>query len=111
MYVIVPRTKTSLLATCFTFSLSLWLYGHFSDLGRFFSFLIVYPVGRTPWTGDQPVTRPLPTHRTRQTQNKRTHTSMPQVGFETTTPVFERVKTANAINRAATLIGVSLTLG
>jgi hypothetical protein len=31
------------------------------DLGRFFSYLIVYTVGRTPWTGDQPVARPLPT--------------------------------------------------
>jgi hypothetical protein len=29
----------------------------------FFSFLIVYTMGRTPWTGDQPVARPLPTHR------------------------------------------------
>jgi hypothetical protein len=44
------------------------------DLGRFFSFLILYTVGRTPSTGDQPVARPLPTHRTTQTQNKRTHT-------------------------------------
>jgi hypothetical protein len=34
------------------------------DLGRFFSFLILYTVGRTPWTKDQPVTRPMPTHRT-----------------------------------------------
>jgi hypothetical protein len=42
------------------------------DLGRFFSFLIVYTVGGTPWTGDQPVARLLPTHRTTQTQNKRT---------------------------------------
>jgi hypothetical protein len=38
------------------------------------SFLIFYTVGRTPWMGDQPVARPLPTHRTTQTQNKRTHT-------------------------------------
>jgi hypothetical protein len=30
--------------------------------------------GRTPWTSDQPVARPLPTHRRTQTQNKRTHT-------------------------------------
>jgi hypothetical protein len=37
--------------------------------------------------GDQPTARLLPTHRT-QTQNKRTHTSMPQVGFEPMTPVF-----------------------
>jgi hypothetical protein len=33
--------------------------------------------GKTPWTGDQPVARPLPTQRTTQTQNKRTQTSMP----------------------------------
>ena len=34
-----------------------------------FSSLIVYTVGRIPWTGDQSVARPLPT----QTDNKRTH--------------------------------------
>jgi hypothetical protein len=34
---------------------------------------IFYTVGRTPWTGDQPVARPLPTHRTTQTQIKSTH--------------------------------------
>jgi hypothetical protein len=43
------------------------------DLGRFLSFLILYTVGRTPWTGDQPVARPLPTYRTTETQNKRAH--------------------------------------
>jgi hypothetical protein len=32
------------------------------DLGRFFSFLILYTVGRTPWTRDQPVAGPLATH-------------------------------------------------
>jgi hypothetical protein len=29
--------------------------------------------GRTPWTIDKPDARPLPTHRTTQTQNKRPH--------------------------------------
>jgi hypothetical protein len=29
--------------------------------------------GGTPWTSDQPVARPLPKHRTTQTQNKRIH--------------------------------------
>jgi hypothetical protein len=38
------------------------------DLGRFFSFLILYTIGRTPWTGDQPVAKLLPTHRTIETQ-------------------------------------------
>jgi hypothetical protein len=37
----------------------LWLY---SPCGPwpFFHFLDLYTVGRTPWTGDQPVARPLP---------------------------------------------------
>jgi hypothetical protein len=30
----------------------------------FSSFLILYTVGRTPWTGDQPIAWPLRTHRT-----------------------------------------------
>jgi hypothetical protein len=47
------------------------------DLRRFFSFFILYTVGRTPWTGDQPVAGPLPTHRTTQTQNERTQTFVP----------------------------------
>jgi hypothetical protein len=50
--------------------------------------------------GDQPVARPLPTHGTTQTQNKHTQTSMPGVGFEPTTPVFEREKTVDASDRA-----------
>jgi hypothetical protein len=60
------------------------------DLGLFFSFLIPYTVGRTPWTGNQPVARPLLTHRTTQTKNKLTQTSMPRVGFEPMIPTFER---------------------
>jgi hypothetical protein len=53
-----------------------------------FQFLDFYTVGRTPFDGDHYVARPLPTHRTAQTQNKRTQTSMPQVGFEPKIPVF-----------------------
>jgi hypothetical protein len=58
-----------------------------------------------PWPGDQTVTRPLPTHRTTQTQNKRTQTSMPRVGFEPATLVFEQAKTVHALDRATTVIG------
>jgi hypothetical protein len=36
-------------------------------------------------------------HRTTQTQNKRRQTSMPRVGFEPKTPVFERAKTIHAL--------------
>jgi hypothetical protein len=68
-------------------------------------FLDLYTVGRTPWTGYQPVTRHLLTHRTTQKENKRTQTSMPQVEFEPTIPVFERAKTVHALDRAATVIG------
>jgi hypothetical protein len=70
-----------------------------------FSFLILYRVGRTPWTGNQPVARPLPTHRTAQTQNKRTQTSKPWVGFEPTIPAFRPAKTVRAFDLAATVIG------
>jgi hypothetical protein len=75
------------------------------DLGRFFSFLILYTVGRTPWTGDQPVARRPSTQRTTQTQSKRTQTSMPSVRFKPTIPAFERTKTVHALDRAATVIG------
>jgi hypothetical protein len=51
------------------------------DLGCFFSFLILYAVGRTPSTGISPS---QPTHKTTQTRNKSTHTDvhMPSVRFE-----------------------------
>jgi hypothetical protein len=70
-----------------------------------FRFLNPYTVGRTPWTGNQPDARPLPTHRTAQTQNKLTRTSMPRVGFEPTIPKFERAKMVHVLDRAATAIG------
>jgi hypothetical protein len=73
------------------------------DLGRFIMYLIHR--GWTPLTGDQPLTRPLTTHRTTQPQNKLTQTSMPQVGFEPTIPAFERAKTVHTLERAATAMG------
>jgi hypothetical protein len=68
----------------------------------------IYKVWRTSWTGDQPVARPLPTHRATQTENKRTQTSMTWAGFEPTIPAFELEKTVHALDRAATVTG-SLT--
>jgi hypothetical protein len=56
-----------------------------------------YTVCTIPWTGDQPVARPLPAHRTAQTQNKRTQTSMPQMGFEPRLSVFDRAKKVHAL--------------
>jgi hypothetical protein len=83
----------------------LWLYSPLLDLGCFLSFLVLYTVSRTPWTGDQPVARRLLIHRTTQTKNKRIHTSIPSVGFEPTIPVFERAKTVHALDCSATVIG------
>jgi hypothetical protein len=39
----------------------------------FYGFLILYTVGRIPWTEDQPDDKHLPSRRTAQTQNKHTH--------------------------------------
>jgi hypothetical protein len=60
--------------------------------------------------GGSPVARPLPTHRTTEIQNKSTQTSMPRVGFEPTTLVFEREKAFHVLDRAATMIGKFLLL-
>jgi hypothetical protein len=84
----------------------IWLYSPLLDLGRLFSFLSYYRVGRTPWTGDQTVARPPPTHRTAHTRNKLTQTSMSLVGFELNIPVLEQAKTIYALDRAATLISM-----
>jgi hypothetical protein len=92
-------------ATLLLLLLLLWFYSPLLGLSRFFNFLILHTVGMTPWTGDQPVTRPLPTHKITQTQNKRTQTSMPRVGFEPMIPLFERTETVHALDRAATVIG------
>jgi hypothetical protein len=72
----------------------LWLYGPLLILGRFFSFLILYADGRTPWTGNQ--------------SNTSTQTSMPRVGFEPTIQAFVRAKTVHALDRAATVIGLGI---
>jgi hypothetical protein len=71
----------------------------------FFSFLILYRVGRTPWTRDQSVARPLPTHRTTQRKNERKQISMPCAGWEHRISAFEQVKRVHALDRVATVIG------
>jgi hypothetical protein len=80
------------------------------DLGRLFNFLIYTQSVGLLGGGISPVARPLPTHRTTQTQNEHTHTqtSMSSVAFEPTIPVFERAKTVNVLDRAATMIGTQL---
>jgi hypothetical protein len=70
------------------------------------SFLILYTVGRTPWTGDQPLVKSRYLHTEQHKQNKRTQTSMLEVGFEPTIPASEWAKTVHVLERAATVIGV-----
>jgi hypothetical protein len=50
------------------------------------------------------------THTTAQTQNKHTQTSMPQVGFKPTIPVFQRAKTVHALDHMATVVSSCSTL-
>jgi hypothetical protein len=51
-----------------------WLFKAIQGPGLLFSSVIILYRGRTPWSSDQFVVRPLPTHRTAQIQNKRIHT-------------------------------------
>jgi hypothetical protein len=76
-------------------------------LASFSVFLILYTVGRIPWTGDQPITRPLSTHRATQIQNKHTQTSILPVGFKPTTSVSDWPKTVHVLDRAATVIVIT----
>jgi hypothetical protein len=84
-----------------------WLYGPLLGLVSLLQFRnFFYIDGRTPWTSDQPVARPLPTNRTTQSQNKSTQTSMPWVGFEPKIPAFEQAKIVHASDRTATVISL-----
>jgi hypothetical protein len=99
---VVAKTDVNLISL----SLSLWLYSSLS-LGTFLSFLILYRVYRTPWTGDQPLTRPLP--RRRITQNKLRHRCLEW----DSNPQFQcsRGRRHDALDLAATVIGWYLRRG
>jgi hypothetical protein len=68
-FVFIPDLSTSIYV--------IWLYSPFVGPWALFQFLnpIHYPYDSLE--GDQPVVRPVPTHRTTQTQNKLKQTSMP----------------------------------
>jgi hypothetical protein len=89
-------------------SACLWLYSPLLGPSRFFSSLIYYTIGRTLWTGYQPVAKPLPAHRIAQTQNKRRQTSMSWVGFERATTVHALDRPAAAIDKG---LQFDLTVG
>jgi hypothetical protein len=87
-------------------SIYLWHCSLLVGSWQLFRILILYTVGRTPLTGDQPVVRPLPTHRTIQTQNKRKQTTMLWVVLEPRISVFKRAKKVLALDRAAAVIDI-----
>jgi hypothetical protein len=66
----------------------------------FWNLWIYWTVGRTPWTGDRPDARPLPTHRTTQGRKTRAHIHASS-GIRTQIPVFERPKTVRASDLSA----------
>jgi hypothetical protein len=68
-------------------------------LCHFFSFLVLYTVGRTPFLGYQPAT-----HTGQHKQNKRIDITL-RVEFEPTTQVFERAKTVHDLDITAVVIG------
>jgi hypothetical protein len=84
----------------------LWFY---SPCGPWllFRLLNLRTIGRTLWTGDQSVSKPLLTHRTTQKRNKRTQTSMPRMGFEPMITEFELAKKVHALDRAGTVFSHS----
>jgi hypothetical protein len=73
---------------------------------NFSEFMKLRTFGTTPWTGDQPDVRPLPTQ-DRTIQKTRTHI-LPRAGSEPAIPVFERSKTVLALDRATTGTSTSM---
>jgi hypothetical protein len=94
----------------YLFTIDTW-FGHRSHLTAISIFIIdcyeyayCFQFLNPSLDGGSAVARPLPTHRTTETQNKRIQTSMPRVGYEPTIPVLEWAKTGPALDRAATVV-------
>jgi hypothetical protein len=96
------REKADIFAE--TLLLLLWLYIPLLDLGRFFSFKILYTVGRPPWRGISP-SQGLYLHIEHQTQNKHTQDIHALIGIRTQVPALERMNTVYVLDHATTVIG------
>jgi hypothetical protein len=84
---IVPKPTTLPRAPACTYFSPHVSYSPYSAPGLFFSSIIIfYTDGRTSWMSDKPVARPLPVHRTTQTEYIYTQTSMPWGGGGFRTP-------------------------
>jgi hypothetical protein len=73
---------------------------------RFVSLQFLNPktVGRTPWTGNQPVARQLPTQDNINTEQTQTDIHALS-GIQPTIPAFEQTKTVHVLDHMATVIG------
>ena len=58
-------------------------------------------------TGGQHVARPLPVHRTPQTQNKRAMTAISRVVFEPMIPMPQRANMIHALDLVAIVMGIN----
>jgi hypothetical protein len=71
-------------------------------LAALFQFPNLYTGGKTPWTSDQLVARPLPTHDNTNT-GKHIYTPLnihaPKAGFEPAVTASERSRTVHALDR------------
>jgi hypothetical protein len=79
-------------------------------LGRYFSFLLLYTVGRTKWMEISP-SYGFCLHTGQCKHKKRSQISMSRVRFEPIIPVFERAKTVYVSDHAATAIGAMEGIG
>jgi hypothetical protein len=78
------------------------LYSPLLGPSGIFSFVIIYTISRSPWTVNQPVTEPLPTHMTAQRRiNTHRH---PCVEWDSNARP-QRSKTVHALGRADAVIG------
>jgi hypothetical protein len=81
----------------------LWLYSPLLDLGRFFSFLILYIDGRTVGTRDQPVAKPLPAH----TNTEYTHADIHALsGIRTNDPSFRASEDGSCLRPRGHCVGL-----
>jgi hypothetical protein len=92
-------TPTGHCNTCFV---CLWLCSPFVVLKLLFQFINSLH-SRYDSLAGMPARRTAATY----TQNERTQTSMPWVGFEPAIPTFRRAKRVHAVDRAATVIGIT----
>jgi hypothetical protein len=94
-----------------TLLLLLYISSSLLSLHHFFRFLILYTVGRTPWTDISP-SQSLYLHIGQHIQNKHNQTSTPRVEFELTFLVFEQAKTVHVrwVSEATAIGGIEAML-